>query len=256
MEANRKEIFARNRSAAKKNLTRKLGRNPSAAEILGLVGVRRRGENENSFYARIQEGAEKRAALAAEAKAAGAAAAAAVRMKVKAAKLEAKLLLASNSLTKGLTKKARTPEQKNAAVAMGTLSKKAAREQAASMKEEARKLAKAAKMEAKEAKAEAAAAAKLEAAQLYEMQKAAAAQNLRSVLGKNPRMANVLRLAGIRRSGVNVSVNDFLKVSHHGRSMKNKTSSTAKIAELAAFSPEMDVCAQCEMKKFLEKEEN
>ena len=252
MNSEKKELFARNRSAAKKNLTRKLGRNPSAAEILGLVGVRRRGENENSFYARIQERVEQRAALAAEAKAAGAAAAAAVRMKVKAAKMEAKLLMASNSLTKGLTKKARTPEQKTAAVALGTLSKKAAREQAAIMKEEARKLAKAAKMEAKEAKAEAKAAAKVEAAQMYEQQKAAAAQNLRSVLGKNPRMANVLRLAGIRRSGANISVNDFLKVSHHGRTMKNKSSSKANVSN---FSPELDVCAQCEMKKFLEKED-
>lgn len=255
MEANRKEIFARNRSAAKKNLTRKLGRNPSAAEILGLVGVRRRGENENSFYAKLKESAEKRGAIAAEAKAAAVAAAAAVRMKNKAAKMEAKLLLQSNVLAKGLTKKAKTPEQKSAAVAMGTMSKKAVREQAAIMKEEARKIAKAAKMEAKEAKAAAAVAAKIEAAQLYDMQKAAAAQNLRSVLGKNPRMANVLRLAGIRRSGTNVSVDDFLKVARYGRTIKNRNSSTAKRGELNAFSPEMDPCAQCELKKFLEKED-
>lgn len=242
MESNRKALFARNRSAAKKNLTRKLGRNPSAAEILGLVGVRRRGEDENSFYARVQEGAEKRAAVAAEAKAAAVAAAAAVRMKVKAAKMEAKLLMASNTLVKGLTKKAKTPAQKTAAIAMGSESKKAAREQAKIMKEEAKRLAKEAKM-----------AAKIEAAQLYEMQKAAAAQNLRSVLGKNPRMANVLRLAGIRRSGAEISVNDFLKVARHGKTMKNKTS--AARAELAAFSPEMDVCEQCELKRFLEKED-
>ena len=255
MESNRKEIFARNRSAAKKNLTRKLGRNPSAAEILGLVGVRRRGESENSFYAKVQQGAESRAALAAEAKAAGAAAAAAVRMKVKAAKMEAKLLMSSNTLEKGLTKKARTPEQKTAAIARGSMTKKAAREQAAIMKEEARKIAKAAKMEAKEAKAAAAVAAKIEAAQLYDMQKAAAAQNLRSVLGKNPRMANVLRLAGLRRSGVNVSVDDFLKVARYGRTIKNRNSSTAKRGELNAFSPDMDPCAQCELKKFLEKED-
>lgn len=251
METDRKEIFARNRSAAKKNLTRKLGRNPSAAEILGLVGVRRRGEDENSFYTKLQEGAEKRAAIAAEAKAAAVAAAAAVRMKDKAAKMEAKLLLQSNTLVKGLTKKAKTPAQKTVAIAMGSESKKAAKEQAAIMKDEARKLAKAAKMEAKEAKAAAAAAAKIEAAQIYEMQKAAAAQNLRSVLGKNPRMANVLRLAGIRRSGANISVDDFLKVARHGKTMKNKSSS---MATLSNFSPEMDVCAQCELKKFLEKD--
>ena len=253
METNRKEIFARNRSAAKKNLTRKLGRNPSAAEILGLVGVRRRGENENSFYTKLQGAAEKRALISAEAKAAAAAAAAAVRMKEKAAKMEAKLLLMSNSLQKGLTKKAKTPVQKTAAIAMGSETKKIAKEQAAIMKDEARKLAKAAKMEAKEAKAAAAAAAKIEAAQLYEMQKASAAQNLRSVLGKNPRMANVLRLAGIRRSGANISVNDFLKVARYGRTIKNRNSSTAKKGELNNFSPEMDVCAQCELKKFLEK---
>lgn len=252
MNSEKKELFARNRSAAKKNLTRKLGRNPSAAEILGLVGVRRRGENENSFYARIQQGAEKRAAIAAEAKAAAVAAAAAVRMKEKAAKMEAKLLMKSNILEKGLTKKARTPAQKTAAIAMGSESKKAAREQAKIMKEEAAKMAKIAKLEAKEAKAAAAAAAKIEAAQIYDMQKAAAAQNLRSVLGKNPRMANVLRLAGIRRSGADISVNDFLKVSRHGRTMKNKSSSKAN---LNSFSPEMDVCEQCELKKFLEKED-
>jgi ABC-type Na+ efflux pump permease subunit len=169
-------------------------------------------------------------------------------MKVKAAKMEAKLLMASNALTSGLTKKARTPEQKTAAVAMGTLSKKAAREQAKVAKAAAVEIAKKAKADAKEAKV----VAKIEAAQMYEQQKAAAAQNLRSVLGKNPRMANVLRLAGIRRSGANISVNDFLKVARHGRTMKNKSSSKANLNN---FSPELDACAQCEMKKFLEKED-
>jgi hypothetical protein len=234
MEMSRQEAFASNRNAAKKNLTRKLGRNPTGAEILGLVGARRRGENENSFFARIQEAAEKRIADAAES-----------RMKQKAAKMEAKLLQPKN-MTKKIMR-----EEANAAKAE---EKEGARQLAKMLKEEAMRAAKAAKEEAREEKRLQAAIAKKEAAQLYEMQKAAAAQNLRSVLGKNPRMANVLRLAGIRRSGANISVNDFLKVSQRGKTLK-KGSSAERLKELNGFSPDMDVCAQCELKKFLENQD-
>lgn len=238
----KKKQFNANRNQAKANLTRKLGRNPTAAEILGLVGTRRKGLNENTFLAGLMKKAENRAAAAAEVKMAAKAAAAEVRMKQKAMVEEKKLVAKAEALSakKGEAKAAKTTmraltaEMKKSAAAQNKLAKK-----------EAKGLAKAAKEAAREA-----------AKEQFSAMEAAARNNLTRVLGKPPRVANIRRLASIRHSGVNLSVNDFLKVKNYAMTRKaNAKGPTQKRMTLNnANLPVMDPCEACDLKRFLERE--
>ncbi len=238
----KKKQFNMNRAQAKRNLTNKLGRDPTAAEILGLVGTRRKGLSNNSFINGLMKKKENRAAKAAEVKMAAKAAAAEVRMKQKAAEEERKMLekaekLAAKGEKKGENKMAKTAARKLAAEA-----KKAAAEQNKLAKKEAKGLAKAAK--------EAAAAAAKE--QFAEIERVAR-NNLTRALGKAPRVANIRRLASIRHSGVDLSVNDFMKVKNYAATRKAGTQ--MKMMNLKNVNmPVMDPCEACELKKFLEKE--
>lgn len=241
MEANgseKKKQFNMNRNQAKANLTRRLGRNPTAAEILGLVGTRRKGQNEEEFFSGLMKKAENRAAKAAEVKMAAKAAAAEVRMKQKAAEQERKMLAKAASMT---AKKGQNKEAKAAARKMAAEAKKMAAEQNKIAKQEAKNLAKAAKE-----------AARLAAKEEFVEIERIARNNLTRALGKGPRVANIRRLASIRHSGVNLSVNDFLKVKNYAATRK---AGTQKVMNLKNVNmPAMDPCDACALKKFLEKE--
>jgi hypothetical protein len=237
--------FAKNRNNAKRNLTQRLQRNPTAAEIMGLIAVRRQGRNESAYMAEIIGKAEAKAAVAAEAKAAAAAAAAEVRMKQKAAANEAKLLKAAAKQENKLLKKATKKEEKTAAKAIVAETKKAAKVNAKVAKAEAKALAEEAKRIARE-----------ESKKAFAGVEAIARNNLTRALGKAPRVANIRRLASIRHSGVDLPVENFLKVKNYAgtRKVKAKNSLERFFASNNA-KPEIDVCAACELKKFLEKEE-
>lgn len=240
----KKRQFNMNRNQAKKNLTARLGRNPTAAEILGLVGTRRKGQNENAFFAGLMQKAESRAAAAAEVKMAAKAAAAEVRMKQKA-EAEAKKLAAKaeKEAAKVAAKKNNSRAVKTAARKMEAEMKKAAAAQNKAAKAEAKALAKAAKEAAKEASKE----------QFAEIERIAR-NNLTKALGKAPRVANIRRLASIRHSGVDISVNDFLKVKNYAATRKAGTQKKMPNLTNVNLGP-MDPCEACELKKFLEREE-
>ena len=237
--------FRRNRNNAKRNLTEKLQRNPTAAEIMGLIAVRRQGRNENQFMAEVIGKAEAKAAVAAEAKAAAAAAAAGVRMKQKAAQNEAKLLKTAAKQEAKLMKKTSTKGEKVAAKVIVAETKKAVKAQNKLAKEEAKGLAKEAKRIAHE-----------ESKKAFTNIEAIARNNLTRALGKAPRVANIRRLASIRHSGVDLPVQNFLKVKNYAATRKVKAkNSLERFFESNNSKPEIDVCAACELKKFLEREE-
>jgi hypothetical protein len=239
--SNKKKQFNMNRNQAKVNLTRKLGRNPTAAEILGLVGTRRKGENENSFFAGLMKKAENRAAKAAEVKMAVKAAAAEVRMKQKAAEQEKKMAAKAEVVAAKMDKKGENKGAKTALRKLAAEAKKMAAEQNKMAKKEAKGLAKAAKEAA-------AAAAKDQFAEIERM----ARNNLTRALGKAPRVANIRRLASIRHSGVNLPVNDFLRVKNYAATRKAGTMRPMNLSNVNL--PMMDPCEACELKKFLEKQ--
>jgi hypothetical protein len=242
---NKKKQFNMNRNQAKANLTRRLGRNPTAAEILGLVGTRRKGLNENSFFAGLMKKAESRASAAAEVKMAAKAAAAEVRMKQKANAEARKLAERAEKEAAKLAKKGEGKGAKTAARKMEAELKKAAAEQNKLAKKEAKGLAKAAKEAARESAKE----------QFAEIERVAR-NNLTRALGKAPRVANIRRLASIRHSGVNLSVNDFMRVKNYAATRKAGTLMKTKIENLEKLNlGPMDPCEACELKKFLEKEE-
>jgi hypothetical protein len=243
--SDKKRQFNANRNQAKVNLTRKLGRNPTAAEILGLVGTRRKGLNENSFLAGLMKKAENRAAAAAEVKMAAKAAAAEVRMKQKAAVEEKKLAAKANAVSAKAEKKGEGKVAKTAMRALTMEMKRAAAAQNKLVKKEAKGLAKAAKEAAREA-----------AKEQFSAMEASARNNLTMALGRPPRVANIRRLASIRHSGVNLSVNDFLRVKNYAMTRKaNAKGMTQKRMNLGnANLPVMDPCEACELKKFLERE--
>lgn len=241
----KKKQFNMNRNQAKTNLTRKLGRNPTAAEILGLVGTRRKGMNENSFFAGLMKKAENRASAAAEVKMAAKAAAAEVRMKQKAEANAKKLVAKVEKEGAKAEKKGDGRAMKTAARKMEAEMKKVAKEQNKMAKQEARGLAKAATVAAREA-----------AKEQFTMIEAAARNNLTKALGKPPRVANIRRLASIRHSGVNLSVNDFMRVKNYAATRKAnaKSMTQAKMNLSNVNLPAMDPCEACELKKFLERE--
>jgi hypothetical protein len=81
-----------------------------------------------------------------------------------------------------------------------------------------------------------------------------ARENLTRTLGKAPQMANIKRLAGIRTSGVNLSTNDYMRVKKYKNTLKARNLNKIFKENADNVAPEIDVCAQCELKKFLEKQ--
>lgn len=237
--------FAKDRNNSKRNLTERLQRNPTAAEIMGLIAVRRQGRNENQYMAEIIGKAESKAAMAAEAKAAAKAAAAEVRMKQKAAQDEAKMLKMATKEEGKLLKKASNKGEKMAARALATVTRKVAKNQGKFAKEEAKQLAVEAKKVARE-----------EAKKAFINIEAIAKNNLSRALGKAPRVANVRRLASIRHAGTNLPVENFLKVKNYATTRKVRAkNSLERFFSSNNSKPDVDVCTACELKKFLEKEE-
>jgi len=234
--------FEAEKDKAKKNLTERLGRKPTLAELLGLLKTRKQKKNEGAFFSGLTgaPGASRknnaRASAAAEVKAAAKAAAAAVREKQKMAKQSEKdFEKAMKQAEKDAKKetKGQTKAEKEAAAAAAKQAKVDAREILKATKELARQNAKAAFIATEDQ----------------------ARKNLTRALGKAPRVANIRRLASIRHSGVDLSVEDYLKVKNHSASRKAKNSLQRAFKEnVHNIAPEMDVCAQCDMKRFLEKE--
>lgn len=240
--------FEAEKNQAKKNLTERLGRKPTLAELLGLLKTRKQKKDERSFFSGILEAEGKklgllttrknnaRASAAAEVKEAAKAAAAAVREKQKMAKQSEKDF-----------EKAMKNAEKDA--------KKAVKGQSKAEKEAAAAAAKQAKMEAREILKATKELARQNAKAAFIATEDQARKNLTRVLGKAPRVANIRRLASIRHSGVDLSVNDYLKVKNHSVTRKAKNSLQRMFKEnVRNVAPEIDVCAQCDMKRFLEKE--
>lgn len=222
-----KAKFNMNRATAKRNLTARLARAPTGAEILGLVGARRRGNNENSFIQMLMEKAEARAAA---------------KMNAKAAVAEKKMTKKANKAAATMTKKAnKAAAPKAVAASVAAEGKKAAKEQAKLARQEARELAKEAKKIAKE-----------EAKAAFQAVEAKARENLTRYLGKAPRVANIRKLASVRHSGANLTVEDFMKVKQYRNTRKSNPQTPAP--SLDNFSPTLDACGQCELEKFLAKE--
>ena len=240
--------FEAEKNQAKKNLTERLGRKPTLAELLGLLKTRKQKKNEGAFFSRILEGEgvklgvlttrknNARASAAAEVKEAAKAAAAAVREKQKMAKQSEKDF-----------EKAMKNAEKDA--------KKAVKGQSKAEKVAAAAAAKQAKMEAREILKATKELARQNAKAAFIATEDQARKNLTRVLGKAPRVANIRRLASIRHSGVDLSVNDYLKVKNHSVTRKAKNSLQRMFKEnVRNVAPEIDVCAQCDMKRFLERE--
>jgi hypothetical protein len=223
-----KAKFNMNRATAKRNLTARLARAPTGAEILGLVGARRRGNDENSFVEMLMQKAEARMAAKMNAKAE----AAESKMAAKAAKGAVTMTRKAN--------KAGPPK----AVAKGVAAegKKLAAEQAKLARAQAREMAKEAKRVAKE-----------ESKAAFAAIEAKARENLTRYLGKPPRVANIRKLASVRHSGVNLSIDDFMKIKQYRNTRKVNPSTPQP--SLSNFKPEMsDPCAACELQKFLNRE--
>jgi flagellar biosynthesis GTPase FlhF len=224
--------FEAEKNQAKRNLTERLGRKPTLAELLGLLKTRKQKKNEGAFFS----GLTSRVSAAAEVKEAAKAAAAAVREKQKMAKQS----------EKEFEKSMKDAEKEG---------KKAVKGQSKAEKEAAAAAAKQAKMEAREILKATKELARQNAKAAFIATEDQARKNLTRVLGKAPRVANIRRLASIRHSGVDLSVNDYLKVKNHSVTRKAKNSLQRMFKEnVRNVAPEIDVCAQCDMKRFLERE--
>lgn len=248
--------FKKNQNNAKRNLTARLGRKPTGAEILGLVKVRRQQMNEAAFYDRVLQKEIEREAMKMEAMEAKQG----EKGKKKAAANEAKALLkesmAAAKVEKGLTRKISAEAKKAAKEAEKAAAKAAKEAEKALKKAEANAL----KAQEKEAKKEARAVKQVEkevakamTKEMFEAEMERARMNLTRAIGKAPRVANIRRLAAIRKSGANLNVLNYLKVRNY--TAKRKNTGNLKVENLANVVPPMDVCAACELKKMLEKED-
>ena len=269
-----------------RNLTARLGRKPTKAERAGLEKTRKQGKNENAYIAGLKSKKQSRLNLVAELKAVRAAAAMEVKAKAKgernfqkavaaAAKKEAKALKAAEKkeestlekeekafqkalraetrkIKKSNTNAAKTSAAKTSAAPLNTVAKTAKRRNMTA-KKEANLAAKAAKKEARETRK----VAKLEAAEkrkvAFALAESQARNNLSRTLGKAPQMMNIKRLAAIRTSGANLSTNDYIRVKNYAKTLKAKNTMGKLFKEnVRNVAPEIDVCTQGEMKKFLE----
>ncbi len=264
----KKAQFDKERGNAKTYLKEKLGRDPTAAEILALMGSRRKGLKNENVVRNITKKATNRKNLAARAAAAAKEAAAAARKAVREeakAKKEATKVLnkeaedeaaailaemneedrrAGKKVSKGRTAKVKKVNMNAAAktLAMKTMKamKNQAKEEQKLQREMARKVKEALSAERK---------------QLFKHAEEQAKKDLTDVLKKAPRMANVKRLAAIRTSGANISATNFVKVRNYRNTKKTMKRVNQLAANLDNMAPEIDVCAACDAKRWLEREE-
>jgi hypothetical protein len=277
----KKAQFDKERENAKTFLSGKLGRAPTAAEILALMGARRRGQKNENVIRNITRKAQERKNLAKKAdeaaKAAAAAARKAVREEAKSKKEAAKVLnkeaedeaarilaemnenerragKAKTPKARGLTAKKPKAEKAAPKVNMNAAAKEIAKRTMKAMKEQEKLNAKAQKEMMKRVKE----GLSQERKQLFKLAEEKARKDITDVIGKAPRVANIKRLAAIRTSGANISAKNFLQVRNYRNS--RKTAKTVKrvnnlAKNLEALSLDIDVCAACDYKRWLEKNE-
>ena len=241
------------KAAALRNLTEKLGRKPLATEVAGLLKTRKQKRNEGAYFKNIMAAAAVKAAGKEALKAAKKAAGDEVKAKLKAEtdaqkaikkaerEEERKFQKAIKAKTNAV-KKVNNPNNSKAARRTAKAELKEVLKQNVAARKTARAEKKAAKLEAKER-------AKVQ----FALAETRARNNLTRTLGKAPQMANIKRLAGIRTSGVNLSTNDYMRVKKYRNTLKARGSANRQ--NIGDFAPDMDVCAQCELKKFLERED-
>jgi hypothetical protein len=203
---------------AEKNLTAKIGRKPTKGEVKNYAKTRKFGKAGNAFVDMLLE------------------------------KNQEKAFQKALKLKQAEAKKMEAKAEKIAVKEASKVSKEEKKMINKTMKKELRIAERNAKKDAK-------AAAKEAASVQFQMAEAAARNNLSRVLGKAPQIANIKRLAGIRTSGANLSVNDYMRVKQHAKTLKAKNSLDKFFKEnVRNIAPEIDVCAQCDMKRFLESE--
>lgn len=270
----KKAQFDKEREDAKKFLTDKLGRSPTAAEILALMGARRRGQKNTDVIRNITKKASNRKNLAARAaeaaKEAAKAARKAVMEEAKAKKAQVKvvnkeaedeaaaILAEMNEEDRRAGKKvvktarARTAKVKSAPkLNLNAAAKEIAKKTMKAMKNQAKVEMKAQRNMAKKVKE----ALSAERKQLFKLAEEQAKKDLTVVAGKAPRMANVKRLAAIRTSGANISATNFVKVRNYRNARKTMKRVNQLATNLGNMAPEIDVCAACDAKRWLEKED-
>jgi len=269
----KKAQFDKEREDAKKFLSEKLGRAPTAAEILALMGARRRGQKNTNVLKNITKKASERKNLAARAAEAAKEAAKAARKAVmeeakskkakvkvlsKEAEDEAAAILAEMNeedrragKTVKRTKTAKTAKKSAPKVNMNAAVKNLAKKTMKAMKNQAKAESKAQREMAKKVKE----ALSAERKQLFKIAEEQAKKDLQSVVGKPPRMANIKRLAAIRTSGANISATNFLKVKNYRNARKTMKRVNQLAENLGNMAPEIDVCAACDAKRWLEKED-
>jgi hypothetical protein len=261
----KKAQFDKEREDAKKFLADALGRSPTAAEILALMGARRRGQTNVNVVRNITKKASERKNLASRAaeaaKEAGKAARKAVmaeakskKAKIQEAEDEAAVILAEmneddrrDGKTVKRGKTAKSAPKLNLNAAAKALSKKTMK----AMKNQTRVEVKAQREVAKKLKE----ALSAERKQLFKLAEEQAKKDIVSVIGKAPRMANVKRLAAIRTSGANISATNFLKVRNYRNARKTMKRVNQLASNLGNMVPDIDVCAACDAKRWLEKED-
>jgi len=242
------------KAAALRNLTEKLGRKPLATEVAGLVKTRKQKKNENAYIQNVIAAAAAKEAGREALKAAKKAAANEVKAKLKAESNAQKAIKKAERNEERAFQKAIKDEEQAKKKAANPNNSKVARQTAkAELKAvKARNVAtrKAARAEKKAAKEEAKAQAKVQ----FAAAEAKARNDLTRTLGKAPQMANIKRLAGIRTSGVNLSTNDYMRVKKYKNTLKGRNLNNLFKENVRNIMPDIDVCAQCELKKFLERD--
>ena len=243
------------KAAAVRNLTNKLGRKPLATEVAGLLKTRKQKRNEGAFFKNIMAAAAVKEAGKAALKAAKKAAGDEVKAKLKAEtdaqkaikRAEREEERAFQKAIKAKTnavKKVNNPNNSKAARRTAKAELKAVQQRNVAARKTARAEKKAAKEDAKEK-------AKVQ----FALAETRARNDLTRTLGKAPQMANIKRLAGIRTSGVNLSTNDYMRVKKYRNTLKLRSLNKLFKENVGNVAPEVDVCAQCELKKFLERED-
>ena len=202
-----------------RNLTARIGRKPTKGEVKNYAKTRKLGRAGNAFVEMIVQKNQEKAFQKA--------------LKEKQKEKEKSEKAAEKAAERMMMKAAKNE-------------KKAINK---TLKKEARELT---RMEKAEVKAAAKAAAKVQ----FEMAEQQARNNLSRVLGKAPRIADIKRLASIRHAGTTLSVNNYMRVKQHANTLKAKNSLSKVFKEnVHNIKPEIDACAQCEMQKFLARED-
>jgi hypothetical protein len=235
------------KAAAIRNLTNKLGRKPLATEIAGLVKTRKQKKNEDAYFRNVMARAAVKEAGKEALKAAKKAASEEVKGKQKAEKEKEKAIKKAEKAEERVFQKAIKLQDKAIRKAEKSNNSSATRRTLKAVKEYNAATRKAARADTKAAKLNAKARAKVQFAEA----ETKARENLTRTLGKAPQMANIKRLAGIRTSGINLSTNDYMRVKKYKNTLKKRN---GKMNMSNFPTPNADVCAQCELKKFLEHE--